>query len=545
MKLIFFKKHYPLAILFLLILFYITNNYIWLKLNELNPFAGPAYHLLRGLDYSEIFKSFPNYAPVALLAIDNIRPPLFHLCLAVVNILFGNSIIAYAMLNIFFAAVLFFSVYCIGKKLRSETTGLLSVFILGMYPFVFGLSRMIKTNFASMALSCVIICCLFYTDKFRKTIPSILLGLSIGIASLIRLQFIFFIIGPLGTLIIIMLFDKEIPSLRKKAVLNFILSGIAAALSGGIWYLMKLPSLLKAYLSFGFSYNFSPVVSPKLFSLSSLTFYLRSLINGQLTPFFSLIFLIGLFILLKKRKLNSLLISWIIIPYFIFTLISFKEARITSEYLPAFALITAEGILLIDRQWLKRFLILIIIFGGLAQYFLVSFTNPSFTRLRISFFTGKLTEGLTVSSYLYPLSEVNFHYPRKGNWKIEDVISAIVSESPASNEKFVIGVTDACIDMKTKWFDPFNLTSWHENFITTNTDAISYFVRTRGLPYSIIGLSFYKGDWVRNPLFDFIVSVKKIEDIAPALTDRYGLILQTHVSDGSPVYVYKRAFGSR
>ncbi|MDD4894050.1 MAG: hypothetical protein PHW54_01885, partial [Candidatus Omnitrophica bacterium] len=355
-----------------------------------------------------------------------------------------------------------------------------------------------------------------------------------------RLQFIFFVIGPFIAAIIIVFSDKELISARKRLIFNLALSIGIAILVAGFWYLPKLFFLLKTYSYYGFSSNFPPEFSPKLFSPASLTFYFRGLVNGQITPFFFLFFLIGFLELLKRKKLNPILLSWIIVSFIILTLVKSKEFRMTSEYLPAFALITAGGILLLQKRWLKRCLVFIIILGGLLQYLLVSFTNPSSTRIRLSFFNGKSAKGRIASSYLYPLSEAYLHYPGRGDWQINKVMSAIQKEGAANNKNMIIGCTDAYLDVKTDWFDPFNLGTWHDNFVAANSDALNYFVRANGLSYNVVSLSYWQEDWRNIPMLDFIVSVKEIENIAPALSRQYKLILQAEAPDKSPIYVYKK-----
>lgn len=543
MELKFLKKRYVFSILFLL-LFYAINNYIWLKMHQLPPCTDEAYHLLRSLDYFNILTHPSKGMFSALVKVDNLRPPFFHICMTISNIVWGSSRVVSIMANIFFAGVLFFSTYHLGRKMQDEKTGLLATFTIAMYPFIFGLSRMSLSNFASTALVCLSLCCLLYTDRFRQNFPSILLGLFLGLGVLTDLTFTFFIAGPLISIVIIALFSKDLVFERKKIILNLTLVIIIGLMIGGLWYFPRFPFLLRTYLKYGYQeYPFLP----ELFSFSSLTYYFRSLIDGQISPLFAVLFFIGLTKILtkKEKKIKLLLFSWIIVTYIIFTLIKGKDFEGTSAYLPAFALITAGGILKFQKRWLKRCLIYTIILGGLFQYFIVSYTNPSSTGIKLSFFNGKLVKGLTISSYFYPISEAFFHYPRRGDWRIDDVIAAIQKESP-DNEDVTIGVTDAYVDIKTDWHDPLNVDPpSHENFITANTDALQYFLRTNRLSYNVISLSCWKEDWRRNPLLDFIIGVEKIENLAPLISQQYEPIFQTAVPDGSLVYVYKRLFESR
>jgi len=533
------KNNYSFILIFLLLIFYGINNYIWLSDHQLPSCFDEAYHLVSSLKYVDILRHPSKDMFSSLLKVDDRRPPFFHFCMAVSNIIWGKSkASSVIMTNIFFAGILFLSVYHIGKNMEDKKTGLLAVFIVAMYPYIFGLSRMSLPNFASIAVICLSLWCIICTDSFTRLFPSILLGLFIGLGSLTRLTFIFFVIGPLIIIAIIALFDKNLAFERKKIILNLALIIIVAVAIGGIWYFPRLPFLIKTYFKVG--YHLTPPIFPPLFSFPSYIYYFRSLINGQISLFFAFIFLIALVRILKSRRerLKPLLFSWIIIAYIIFTLIKTKDFKNTSAYLPAFALITSIGIMKFRTQWLKKILVYVIILGGLFQYFIISFTEPSLTNIRLSFFNGKIVEGLIIPSYLYPLSEVNFHYPRKGDWRLDDVI-AVIKQNSFDKKNITIGVTDAYIDIKTDWFDPLRIDSSHENFITTNVDALEYFLRTNRLFYNVISLSYWNEDWRRKPLLDFIISVKEIENLAPLISQQYKLIFQTAVPDRSPIYVYK------
>ncbi|MGD9015530.1 MAG: glycosyltransferase family 39 protein [Candidatus Omnitrophota bacterium] len=508
-------------------------------MHELPSYGDEAYHLIRSLDYLDILKHPHKGIPFALLGVDNLRPPFFHLFMAFANIIWGKTRLVSIMSNIFFAAVLFFSIYYIGKKIKDRNTGLLAAFTTAMYPYVFGLSRMSLPNFTSSAFVCLSLCCLLYTDRFKRIVPSILFGLFLGFGLLTRLTFVFFVIGPTITVVITALIEKQTVAIRKRIILNICLAIVIATALGGIWYFPRLAKLIRHYIGQGFAYSLP--ICPEIFSFSWLTFYFRSLLDGQLSPFFVILFFTGLLGILKsKEKINPVIFSWIIVTYIIFTLITTKMAKYTSEYLAAFAIITALGISRYQTKWLRVILIYLIILGGLLQYFVISYTNPALTNIRISLSNGEMKNNLRSPSYLDPITEVFFHYPRRGDWKLEEVISLIRKEG-SSGKDITIGVTDACIEIKTDWFDPSKLSIyWHDNFIISNLDTINYYLKLKGIDYTILSLSRTQENWKQFPFLDFIISVEPIENFAFAISSQYRLILQTKVSDGSLVYVSKR-----
>lgn len=538
----FFKKRYHVIILFLLLLFYGVNNYNWLKLHEFPPYADEAYHLIKILDYSNILIHPAKDMFSALLKVDNLRPPFFHLCMAMVNFLIPNPSLMPIVTNLFFAGILFFSIYYLGKKIGSKNCGLLAAFTVAMYPYIFGLSRMSLPDFASVTMVCLSLCLLVYTDRFKKTFISILLGIAIGFGILTKLTFIFFLAGPVAIMAIVAFIDKDTVGLRKKVIFNLGLVIILATIIGGVWYFPRFNFLWKTYITFGFQVR-KPLSPPETFSFSSFIYYFYLLTSSQIAPLFTILFFIGLVSFLKSReKLRLPVILWIIAIYIIFTLINNKHSRATCAYLSIFALITAAGVLKLQTRWLKRFLVYMIVFGGLFQFFIISYTVPASTKIKLSFFSGEMIKGLNAPSYLYPITEAFFHYPRKGDWRIDDVILAIQEADPI-NRNATIGVTDLYVENNTDWYDPLNIAKYYnENFITTNSDAINYFLRLNKLSYRIISLTLTKEKWKDRPLLDFIISVMPIDNLAPLISQQYRLILQTEVPDESPVYVYKKLF---
>lgn len=538
----FFKKRYHFIILFVLLLFYGINNYIWHKLDEFPPYADQAYHLMKSVDYSNIFIHPAKGMFFALLNVDNLRPPFTHLCMATVNFLIPNPRLISIITNIFFAGILFVSIYYLGKKIMNEHCGILAAFTVAMYPYIFGLSRMSLPDFASVAMVCLSLCLLVYADKFKNTFFSIVLGLAIGLGILTKLTFIFFLVGPAVIMVIDALKDKDRAVLRKKIIFNLSLVVILATIIGGAWYFPRFNFLWKTYISFGFQVR-KPISPPETFSIASFVYYFYILTSSQIAPLFTILFFMGLIGFLKNRdKLTLPIILWIIVTYIIFTLINNKHPRATCPYLSVFALITAAGVLRLQARWLKRLMVFMIVLGGLLQFFIISYTNPISTNIRLSFFGGEMIKGLKVPSYLYPITEVFFHYPRKGDWRIDDAILAIQQADPI-NKNATIGITDMYVENKTDWYDPLNFTEYyHENFVTTNNDAINYFLRLNNSSYRIISLTLTEEKWKERPLLDFIISVIPIESLAPLISRQYGLILQTKVPDGSLVYVYKRLF---
>jgi hypothetical protein len=450
-----------------------------------------------------------------------------------------------------FAAVLFFSVYYIGKRWKSEKTGLFAVFIVSMYPYVFGLSKTFLLEFALTALVCFSYCCLLYSENFRHRLYSVLFGISLGIGMLTKPTFILFLIGPLALTVINVFWDHKLGLMRRKAVLNSGIAFIASVAIAGGWYFHNALGLQhelwqRWYLKGKIQGGAQP--------LYSAIYYLKLLVLDQIGPFFAILSLPGVIHLLKNnQRLRTLsLLLWLTTPYLFLILLNIRYMYYTVPNLPVIALLSSLGILEIKNKYTKRILVFLVIIWALIQYLIISYTSPNSTNLRVSPPTTiKIRNSIwgqgipyefSQPCHILPIAEFFYHFPRKGDWRLDDVIRVIEKNNPL-HRKSTIGVTDALIGgKKVNWFnpDPRQIgTSWHDNFLVVNNAAVEYFVKSKKLPYKVISLIHIRGDWMNSPLLDFIISVKEIKDIAPAVSGYYELILQTNVPDGSPIYVYK------
>lgn len=545
----FLKKYYSLLIILLLLVFFGINNYIWLRLNKLPPTSDQAFHLLSNLKYLEILTK-PSWDIFArLFQVDTFYPPFFPFCAAILNLIFGHSITSSIMTNMIFAIVLFFSIYYIGRKWEDKNTGLFAVFIVSMYPYIFGLSKTFLLEFALTALVCFSFCCLLYTDNFSRKGYSALFGISLGLGMLTKPTFIFFLIGPLIITIIRPFWNYKISLPQRKTILNLGIVFIIFVIITGSWYFQNFSNLWQRMSIKG---NF---FGP-LRILTSSVYYFKLLIFDQIAPFFTFLFFTGLILLLKdKYKFKSLLtlLLWIIVPYMLFILMNVRFMSYTVPNLPAVALISSWGILKIQNRYIKRCLVYIVIIWALIQYNIISYTTPTSVKIRVSFptsvkirnsfFSEKTSFDFSQPCHILPIVEFFYHFPRKGDWKLDEIIRVIDENNPG-HRNLSIGVTDADIGgRKVGWFDPdprVLATSWQDNLLVVNHSAVEYFIKVKKLPYKIVGLMNAGEHWMNSPLLDFIISIKEMKVIAPTIARYYALILQTAVPDGSPIYVYEK-----
>ena len=183
-------------LLTILLLFHATNNYIWLKKDTLPPGWDQAAHLILSLEYFHALTTPSLDVIPRLFSVSNYYPPLFHISASPFYLLFGTSDDIACMSAIIFLGILIFSTYGIGKRIYNRNTGLLSAFLVSMYPIIFGETREYLIDIPVVAMVALSIYVLLLSNNFKNKRYSILFGITLGLGMLTKWTFIFFIIGP-------------------------------------------------------------------------------------------------------------------------------------------------------------------------------------------------------------------------------------------------------------------------------------------------------------------------------------------------------------
>jgi 4-amino-4-deoxy-L-arabinose transferase-like glycosyltransferase len=316
--------------------------------------------------------------------------------------------------------------YLVGLKLTSKKeTGLLAAYICSLYPLIFNMSRHYSPNPAFVASVLLVIYLVIESDSFGKTGLSIIAGLATGFSLLLSYtNWTFMAAGYISEALKI----KE-KSDRKSRIINIILSAVIAIISSLWWYLLNLKSLLSAnaYIRLQFG---STSGSPEIFSIHSFVHYFTCLIYGQIYTFNTILALIGLYLFLKKVKNYRILtILWIAIPYIFFTFsYEAKNTRYTMPYLPLLAIVTANLVLSIKTEWIKKLSVGLIIFHCFAVQILSSFNIPGFPD-EVSISTGS---DILYKLPLYGTQVWGRIKPDPRDYKVETIVKLIYDDFEAS-----------------------------------------------------------------------------------------------------------------
>lgn len=403
-----FKYRFSFILLALLILFHIVNNYFWLRADSTLGFGDASLHLSNSLRFYKYLVSAKGSPFTRIFHLFNCNiiiywlwPGFLYLVTAGFRFVFGSSVLAVRLASSsFYFVVLIISVYSLGCYYRNARAGVISAFLVSVYPGIFGISRDYLLDFPLIAMVSLCMGLLLRTDKFRRRARSLIFGLSLGIGVLTKPQLIFFIL-PVAVYMSISgikegLACQHMPALAVRTLKNILFAGFTALISTSIWWYGfwnydpgKTWPVTRAVLSSIFStYSGKPVnllegrhafpvvadgsLVTKLFTLSNWTYYLNAFLL-YVTPVLAVIFVLGFSCLYRHRKLPKELLLWAIAPYFIFSVLSPKDARYIFPALPAIAVLSALGIEELKSQFIRRLIIILIVLIGIAHYFTYSY----------------------------------------------------------------------------------------------------------------------------------------------------------------------------
>jgi hypothetical protein len=275
--------------------------------------------------------------------------------------------------NFIFYVSLVLSTYFLGKKCFNRRVGLIAAFLISFYPAIYAYSRQFGLDFPLASMAAVCTCLLVYSENFSKRDYSLLFGLSLGMATLVKLQIMFFVCAPL-IYSIFKIFYKENKS-PLKSFLNLFFSLAVAYLLFSLYWGDKLKFILMNFFQQAFSlYPFykgetsyilesTKSMAPSIFSIENIAFYPRW------AAWFISFWLFGLFViallafLIKKNKWKAFFLLNLLVPYLILTLISVKGPRYALPILIPLSIISA---CFIDRLRFRYFKMVIL--GGVIFY---------------------------------------------------------------------------------------------------------------------------------------------------------------------------------
>jgi|GEM_PF-1421383 len=407
------KKISAVFILLLFLALYSAFNYAWVKQDTIPFWFDYALYFRHSIqifkaaraDFSSLVNSILGIKEFA----DVYHPHriLLPLVSAPFYSIWGVSKEVAVMTTTIFFAILIFSIFGITEKMLNRTAGVAAVLMFSFYPYTYSHLRVYSPEFAVMAMVTLSIYLLILSEHYQKGIFSLIFGISLGLGMITKEIYAVFIIGPLIYSIYDSLTGNYQICARRQRFLNILFSLSVGALITSIWYLPHISQIYNRITLVAYSEEIRKIYGyPAVLSWEGLTFYLFA--AQEVMWFYLIFFFLSLTLSYNKLRHNyifKILMSWIIVSYFILTSAKDKSPMYFFPLMPAFAAITSVGLMSLESRLLKiSILVPLILIGALL---FVSTVFPAF-----NIFPGyKQRYGWT--------------FPRNEDWKTSQILNYI------------------------------------------------------------------------------------------------------------------------
>jgi len=336
------------------------------------------YDYLRGFLKNGIFNGHTDL--VRFLSDYRYYPPFLYYVTIPFYVIFGLSVKAALISNVFWVFLLGIGFYFGSKKYFNNTlVGLLAFSFFLFCPFTLGQSMEYQIDFPLSAVFIAFLATIPFTEKLQNLGVSFLLGFLFGLGMITKWTFVLLSFAPL----VLFFSDSLIEIARSKDktqamnfVRNFFAFVLASIFAMWSWYFSNYP-IIKIDLTKNGVDQARLEGDPYGLNVESFTIYLWYLVRYQLYLPFFIFLLLGIFLLIKNKKVSTPLSLFLIFIsiYIIFSYLPNKDARYTYPYVSILGLIFACGICELKRKKIRNIAIIL--------FYFISFLNLLFSRVPI------------------------------------------------------------------------------------------------------------------------------------------------------------------
>jgi hypothetical protein len=334
------------------ITFFLGANLAWVRLDRAPPPWDDSVYLTSSLAMGDA-QADHGVAGFAreFFRGNRIRPPLLDALAVPIYLVAGRTYRAAYAINLVFLAVLFATLYRLGKRYASPRAGWLAVWIAGTMPILYGLSRSFLVECGLVTLVAIVMCLVAGWEESSGAGRALAIGLVCGLGLLTKASFPIYVALPLLYLAV----TQRESVMRAKPLLAF---AAPIVLLAAPWYLINFKAALRTALENGTAetaklYGLGPVLS-----LTQIQYYLHTIANAGPALYFAAAPLLALAARLipdVKRspgaKTGLRLCALWMAPLLFLTFSHYRDVRYAAPLYPALALILAilaDGVL---RRW--------------------------------------------------------------------------------------------------------------------------------------------------------------------------------------------------
>jgi len=422
-------------VLIIIILFFLSANLIWFKLDQAPPSWDQSHYLMAG---EGIYKALTKDGIIAATkAFSNeltTKAPLITILPIPFYLLLGEHYTSALLVNVVF---LFLCSYCLFKLvalISGKNEALLSVFVLNTFPLVFAMSREFLVEYGLAAFVVMWMYYLFKSNYFEDRKNSCILGVVFGLGMLMKVSFPIYIIAPTSFLLVTRII--ELKRLPVRYITNMLAVFLIGFMIAGMWYIKNYHSVIWFAFSAGFGNMAKLSWGENMSATEAIMAYWSSIVNSGISGYYFLFLIFFIifnciylirgkpFLNIRRTYMFSLFL-WFIVPFIVFTSGVGKDYRYTAPYLPAIAIFISLSLNRFTSIRPGKYLLFIFLLFPLFAYFYTSFPTKRFD----IHFRGLML----LSKNLF-----HAHPPVREKWPLEDVIKFIQKDAARTNNTFAL-----------------------------------------------------------------------------------------------------------
>ena len=359
---------FHVGLLLLVLCFHLLNNFILLK-RDCGQFANGDDRVQRvnaALYYSAftgkpgtVDYSFHNPQPGHVFKIMHLThwPPFPYMISAVSCILINPSVRSILLPATFCFLLLMIATYGIGRRIFNPAVGLLAAALVGFFPMVNEMSRILKGDIFMASFIAASLFLLIDPRLFENRSRSVLLGVTMGLGMLSLGAFPLYFFPPALALAWASHRERSPdPSSRSWSWSNVVLTVMIAAGLASTFY---FPDGLMRFLTGFYQDSTRPRPHMQNFLDFGPLFYFKSLVLQQMSWPLFLLALPGVPFLFRARIRRPhvwMLALWFLVPLAFFSVSPLKYHRYMLGTAPVPALLAAAGLLSIPSKALRTVL---------------------------------------------------------------------------------------------------------------------------------------------------------------------------------------------
>lgn len=503
------------------------------------------YKSLKKLDIRGFLKIFLDYRRE--------RAPLTFIIVPAFYGLIGFSVDSATISNFLYLIILVLAIYGIGRKLYGTGVGLLSAFVVSTIPIIAGLSREFLPDYALAAFVALSIYVLLETEYFQKRLPSAVLGISCGLGMLAKIPFPLFVAAPLLYTVVLSFIIKKERQARRTLLINMNIFVEVTLLISGLWYIYNFKHWLSYLYTASYGENIQKYWPGNYCNLKDFLHYSYIFFQDELSAFY---FLSGIVLLLpllayktmwkfKNKIKNSalfllkspeiVLLLWAAMPYIVIACLRNRDQRMNVACIAPLGILLSSWVFAVPARWLKRCLVVFIVFVGSIQLIKASFGMEYPRRVPVKI--------KSIHWFLFPDRYAYCQAPETHTWQMEEIIHYIDQiESRAGRKELGRYANIGFIPDIPRF----------------QTAALIYYLIALNVPYEAVKVAEYPDGQFRTDYCKYIITktgdvtiytpwaVKYNKETMQILQDSGNFVKldkQFPLPDGSFAIIYKRVKG--